>query len=85
MGEVTKGHYFEKVYVHNNIEYSQAKVNTNKDLQKVFSNPDKNKYMNFHLRVAETVGDSGYAKIEIHPDNVFRAFDKQGKLIQISK
>lgn len=80
-----KGHNFEKVYVHNKKEYNQEKVNTDKDLQKIFSNPNKSKYMNFHLLVAEKVGDLGYAKIEIHPENVFKAFDRQGKLVQTSE
>ena len=76
-----KGHNFEKVYVHNQKEHTIENVNTNKDLQKVFLNPDKEKYMNFHLILADIVGDNGYAKIEIHPGNVFKAFDKQGKLV----
>lgn len=79
-----KGHNFKREYVYDNHVHSQVAINSDERLKQVFSNFDKAKYMYFRLLLAATIGDNGYAKIETHPDNVFKAYDANNKLIQIS-
>jgi hypothetical protein len=81
----SSGFNFESVYVYENNEYKSETVNTNEELKKVFqTNLDKVKFSNFRNEIKEIVGEFGYAKIEIHPDNQFKAFDKDNTLIKES-
>jgi hypothetical protein len=79
----SSGFHFKIVYVYHNQEHLKEVVNSNEELKKVFLlNPDKIKFSNFRNDIRVIVGEFGYAKIEIHPNNQFKAFDSKNKLIK---